>query len=73
MFEERPIWTKAAIRYNTGLTDEHSKIILPVVAYYFPNGPWRISWVKFGYDPRKDPKARIYQTLDYRIRTARKY
>jgi general transcription factor 3C polypeptide 5 (transcription factor C subunit 1) len=70
LFEERPIWTKAAIRYNTGLTDEHTKIILPVVAYYFINGPWRISWVKFGYDPRKDPTARIYQTLDYRIRTA---
>ncbi|XP_044266481.1 general transcription factor 3C polypeptide 5 [Tribolium madens] len=70
LFEERPIWTKAAIRYNTGLSDEHSKIILPVVSYYFTNGPWRISWVKFGYDPRKDPKARIYQTLDYRIRTA---
>ncbi|RZB39524.1 general transcription factor 3C polypeptide 5 [Asbolus verrucosus] len=69
LFEERPIWTKAAIRYNTGLTDEHSKVILPVVAYYFINGPWRISWVKFGYDPRRDPQARIYQTLDYRIRT----
>lgn len=40
------------------------------MAYYFINGPWRISWVKFGYDPRKDPTARIYQTLDYRIRTA---
>lgn len=48
LFEARPIWTKAAIRYNTGMTDEHSKIILPVVAYYFINGPWRISWVKFG-------------------------
>lgn len=48
LFEARPIWTKAAIRYNTGMSDEHSKIILPVVAYYFVNGPWRISWVKFG-------------------------
>ncbi|XP_063913517.1 general transcription factor 3C polypeptide 5 [Zophobas morio] len=70
LFEERPIWTKAAIRHITGLTDEHSRIILPIVAYYFTNGPWRITWVKYGYDPRKDPKARIYQTLDYRIRTA---
>lgn len=25
-------------------------------------------WVRFGYDPRKEPGARIYQTLDFRLR-----
>lgn len=25
--------------------------------------------MRFGYDPRKDPKSRIYQTLDYRVRS----
>lgn len=24
--------------------------------------------MKFGYDPRKDPKSRMYQTLDYRVK-----
>ncbi|XP_046604325.1 general transcription factor 3C polypeptide 5 isoform X2 [Neodiprion virginianus] len=33
-----------------------------------PKGPWRIMWVRLGYDPRKDPAARIYQTLDYRLK-----
>lgn len=41
-----------------------------MVAYFYNSGPWRMTWVRFGFDPRKDPKARIYQTLDYRIRTA---
>lgn len=27
-------------------------------------------WVKIGYDPRKDPYARYYQTLDFRLRHA---
>lgn len=29
--------------------------------------------MRFGYDPRKDPGARIYQTLDFRLRHGRKY
>lgn len=32
------------------------------------DGPWRGSWVKYGYDPRKDPEARKYQILDFRVR-----
>jgi len=24
-------------------------------------------WVRFGYDPRTDPQAKIYQTLDVRV------
>lgn len=38
------------------------------MAYHFVNGPWRPLWVRYGYDPRKDPKARIYQTFDFRVR-----
>lgn len=25
-------------------------------------------WVRYGYDPRKDPSSRIYQTFDFRLR-----
>ncbi|XP_012262747.2 general transcription factor 3C polypeptide 5 [Athalia rosae] len=67
-FEQRPIWSKNALMYETKFTSEQLKILLPSVAYYFMTGPWRIMWVKLGYDPRKDPTARIYQTLDYRLK-----
>ncbi|XP_011698841.1 PREDICTED: general transcription factor 3C polypeptide 5 isoform X2 [Wasmannia auropunctata] len=68
LFEERPIWSKNAIMYKTQFTSEQLKILLPSVAYYFMTGPWRIMWVKLGYDPRKDINARKYQTLDYRLK-----
>ncbi|XP_015182271.1 PREDICTED: general transcription factor 3C polypeptide 5 [Polistes dominula] len=71
MFEERPIWSKNAILYHTKFTTEHLKILLPSVAYYFITGPWRIMWIRLGYDPRKDITARKYQTLDYRLRAMR--
>lgn len=30
-------------------------------------------WIRFGYDPRKHPDAKIYQVLDFRIRCGMKY
>ncbi|XP_015607294.1 general transcription factor 3C polypeptide 5 [Cephus cinctus] len=68
MFEQRPIWSKNALIYETKFTGDQLKILLPSVAYYFMNGPWRIMWVKLGYDPRTDPTSRKYQTLDYRLK-----
>ncbi|EFX88540.1 hypothetical protein DAPPUDRAFT_310750 [Daphnia pulex] len=68
MFEERPVWTKAALTYQVAGVDKNSlRFILASVAYYFTTGPWRNAWVRIGYDPRKDPEARIYQILDFRI------
>nr|XP_033206714.1 general transcription factor 3C polypeptide 5 [Bombus vancouverensis nearcticus] len=69
IFEERPIWSKNAIIYKTKFSSERLKILLPAVAYYFVTGPWKIMWVKLGYDPRKDISARKYQTLDYRLKS----
>lgn len=68
MFEERPIWSKVAVAYKSGIPFRLLKFILPSVAYYFIGGPWRVMWVRYGYDPRKDPSARIYQTFDFRVR-----
>lgn len=36
-----------------------SKIMLPLVCYVFQDGPWRDTLVRFGYDPRTDPNARL--------------
>ncbi|XP_018567955.1 general transcription factor 3C polypeptide 5 isoform X2 [Anoplophora glabripennis] len=68
LFEERPAWTKVAIQYKTGINTENAKIILPAVAYFCPAGPWRMTWIRYEYNPQKDFNSRIYQTLDYRIR-----
>lgn len=73
LFEKRPIWSKVAVLHKTGLSQEHAKIVLPAVAYFCNTGPWRMAWIKFGYNPQKDSNSRIYQTLDYRIRTAGNY
>ncbi|XP_021695339.1 LOW QUALITY PROTEIN: general transcription factor 3C polypeptide 5, partial [Aedes aegypti] len=32
----------------------------PSLAFYFVNGPWRGTWVRFGYDPRKWFESRYY-------------
>lgn len=71
LFDERPIWSKNALIFITNFTSEQLKILLPSVAYYFLTGPWRVMWVRLGYDPRKDPTARKYQTLDYRLKAMR--
>ncbi|XP_014214781.1 general transcription factor 3C polypeptide 5 [Copidosoma floridanum] len=68
LFDQRPIWSRNALRYLTKFTNEQLKVLLPSVAYYFTTGPWRVTWVKLGYDPRKDPKSRKYQTLDFRMK-----
>ncbi|XP_051173248.1 general transcription factor 3C polypeptide 5 [Leptopilina boulardi] len=68
LFQERPVWSKNALMHKTNFTSDQLKILLPSVAYYFLTGPWRVMWVKLGYDPRKDSTARKYQTLDYRLK-----
>lgn len=73
LFEERPIWSKTALAYITKFTFEQLKVLLPAVAYYFTTGPWRITWVRLGYDPRKNPESRIYQILDYRLKAMRTF
>lgn len=46
---------------------------LPPCVFIQLTGPWRSLWVRFGYDPRKHPEAKIYQVLDFRIRCGMKY
>uniref|UniRef100_A0A8C5R391 General transcription factor 3C polypeptide 5 n=1 Tax=Leptobrachium leishanense TaxID=445787 RepID=A0A8C5R391_9ANUR len=72
LFEIRPIWSRSAIKANISLHPDKLKMLLPFVAYYMLTGPWRSLWVRFGYDPRKSPDAKIYQVLDFRIRCGMK-
>ncbi|EMD41102.1 hypothetical protein CERSUDRAFT_111679 [Gelatoporia subvermispora B] len=70
LFEERPVWTRAAI-FNQFAPYEvreivNSKFLLPLVSYVFTDGPWRDTQVRLGYDPREDLQARFYQRLYFR-------
>ncbi|XP_027412482.1 general transcription factor 3C polypeptide 5 isoform X1 [Bos indicus x Bos taurus] len=73
LFDIRPIWSRNALKANISVHPDKLKILLPFVAYYMITGPWRSLWIRFGYDPRKRPEAKIYQVLDFRIRCGMKY
>ena len=43
--------------------------MIPLVAYYFVDGPWRFEWVRYGFDPRKEEnkvESYILQTIEIR-------
>lgn len=59
LFNIRPIWSRRAIIYHMGEKAKRVRLLLPSVAYYWIGGPWRTFWTKFGYDPRKNPAAKM--------------
>nr|XP_047137072.1 general transcription factor 3C polypeptide 5-like isoform X2 [Hydra vulgaris] len=71
LFAQRPLWSKAALKCHVQTGNERVKKILSCFSYYWLNGPWRTLWCRMGYDPRKDPKAKIYQLLEVRIRNSK--
>ncbi|KAB1279593.1 General transcription factor 3C polypeptide 5 [Camelus dromedarius] len=75
LFEIRPIWSRNAVKANISVHPDKLKVLLPFMAYYMVSitGPWRSLWIRYGYDPRKHPDAKIYQVLDFRIRCGIKY
>ncbi|KAG1446494.1 hypothetical protein G6F56_009551 [Rhizopus delemar] len=70
LFEERPIWTRLALK---GQMDpkyhKYMKTALVHCAYTFVNGAWRDTWVKYGVDPRKSPEFYKYQIINVRRNT----
>lgn len=68
MFAARPIMSKMYISWQTKIPNEKLKYILPLLSFYYTTGPWRIMWVRYGYDPRKDFESRYMQQLDFRVR-----
>lgn len=69
MYEQRPIWTRRAIRNNLTSDAQRSNLrhAIPYVGYIFRSGPWRDAIVKLGVDPRTDPEYRHYQTFMFRL------
>ncbi|KAJ5182485.1 RNA polymerase III transcription factor subunit [Penicillium capsulatum] len=69
LFNERPAWTRRAIR-NYLPSDDLQYLLrhaIPYVGYIFRSGPWRDAILKYGYDPRIDPESRHYQTFMFRL------
>jgi general transcription factor 3C polypeptide 5 (transcription factor C subunit 1) len=68
LLETRPLITRrVAMNYIPQYSDSVFKEATQWVGYSFRAGPWRDSLVKYGVDPRKDPKYRKYQTLMFQL------
>ncbi|KAH9416980.1 General transcription factor 3C polypeptide 5 [Dermatophagoides pteronyssinus] len=65
-FDERFCWSRYGLICHLKCSPLLLRYILPYTTYYFENGPFRALWIPYGYDPRKDPKAKIYQTIEAR-------
>jgi len=48
-------------------SEENIKAATQWVGYMFHAGPWREALIKFGVDPRSDPKYRMYQTVTFKV------
>lgn len=63
---QRPIVTRQLL-YNRLGWDKRTKLRQAAVycGFFFESGPWREALIRWGVDPRKDPKYRIYQTVSF--------
>ncbi|CAI5983492.1 unnamed protein product [Closterium sp. NIES-65] len=66
LFQERPVWSRNSLKH---LLQTRHRLLLPIndgsmkrallrFAYYFCNGPFRMQWIRNGYDPRTNPDNR---------------
>ena len=68
LLEERPLVTR---RYAMNVIPHYSDTVFKEatewLGYSFRAGPWANSLIKYGIDPRSDPKYRIYQTMNFQL------
>ncbi|QIX01777.1 hypothetical protein AMS68_007294 [Peltaster fructicola] len=68
LLEVRPLVTRrVAVNHITQCSDTLFREATQWVGYNFSAGPFRDTLIKYGVDPRKDPKYRIYQTLMFQL------
>ena len=72
LLDKRPIWTRRALANQLNSSDwkQVGRYVFQYTGYMFRSGPWRDALVKFGVDPRTDPKYRIYQTMMFQVDVA---
>ncbi|KAK2197402.1 bifunctional Transcription factor IIIC subunit 5 [Babesia duncani] len=68
LFARRPIWLRNAMDefLPPNVTNWKRKMTFARVCFMFADGPWRGCMCRLGYDPRKDPESRKYQSIDFR-------
>ncbi|KAH9837409.1 RNA polymerase III transcription factor (TF)IIIC subunit [Teratosphaeria destructans] len=68
LLEKRPLVT-ARVAVNTMKIHKPAAIkdAIPTVGYMFTNGAWRDVIIKYGVDPRSDPKYRFYQPFMFQL------
>ena len=70
IMDERPIVTRRVIgNLISDYYDSRLRLAYPYVGYSFRKGPWKDSIIKYGVDPRLDPKYRFYQTVLFKLFT----
>ena len=70
LLNERPIWTRRSLFNQLGNelpSWDIFKRAMPHVAYQFKSGPWHNAVIRWGVDPRTDPKYRNYQTVQFQL------
>lgn len=65
--EKRPIVTKRYVTCLLGVPSHQTRHTWAYVGYVFRAGPWKDALIKFGVDPRKDPKYRFYQSEMWKV------
>lgn len=75
LITKRPIYTRRAMFNSLSRPDlikvgqNATKHIQQYIGYMFEGGPWGAAIIRFGVDPRKNSKYRIYQTLVFQLET----
>lgn len=68
LLQDRPIATR---RVAMNMIDWGSETLFKdatqYVGYSFRSGPWKDALVRYGIDPRTDPKYRFYQTITFQL------
>ena len=73
IFEVRPVWLKhrliaelsdRGVKFNSEFS---LKKALAAISYLWKNGPWKFTYVRFGYDPRLHRESLVYQTFNVGI------
>ena len=69
------MWTRRALSNQMRTTQWMilGKHVYQYVGYMFRSGPWRDVVIKYGIDPRTDPKYRIYQSIMFQFDAANAY
>lgn len=65
LFTERPIWSRRAVYHQLEQAQSLSglKWLFQYVGYEFGAGPWAMTVIRYGVDPRADPEFRMYQSI----------